>query len=445
MAIEHPTPTESTVKSLYAQAFGCAFEGCRRPLYLINDETGIRTLNSRICHIHARRENGPRWDSNQSDEHNRSFDNLVLMCPEHAALIDDPGMLSAYTPDRLRQLKKAQLADYDRIQQGWALDTEMARRAILASVTPADVHITDSNVSLGGQGGKAPGAAGGGGGAIGRNARGGGGGNGGDYRVDEGDYSLPWPEDASGRIESDELSALGVDYIPGAGGGGAGAVGNSVRGGDGGDGGDQISALIDITQLRHAGFHHAEIVVGKGGENGGDGGDTIVNFVTEDGTVLKTLRASGGQGGGTKVPQGCAEVGPSDVASKFRVSTFLVANSLEMREGLCFMLGADWTDYIVPHLPFDATWPIAFFLRWEAFEWSSPRVIFLSLLRPDGSEVASQALIIPLESGLLGAWRGVLALTATLDSEGTWSLRLHSGDLLLAQLSVAVHNGMVAR
>ena len=105
MTIEHPPPTEATVKFLYAHAFGCAFEGCRRPLYRVDDETGIRTLNSRVCHINARREGGPRWSATQSAELNRSAENLILMCVEHAAAIDAPETLSVYPGHRLREWK----------------------------------------------------------------------------------------------------------------------------------------------------------------------------------------------------------------------------------------------------------------------------------------------------------------------------------------------------
>jgi hypothetical protein len=59
MPIEHPPPTPATVKYLYAHASRCAYQGCSRPLYRVDEQTGARTLNSRICHINARREGGP--------------------------------------------------------------------------------------------------------------------------------------------------------------------------------------------------------------------------------------------------------------------------------------------------------------------------------------------------------------------------------------------------
>ena len=276
MPIEHPLPTEATVKLLYAHAFGCAFEDCPRTLYRLDDETGVRTLNSRVCHINARREGGPRWDPDQSSEVNRSEQNLVLMCVEHAAAIDVHETLSAYPAERLREWKRKQLEQYDRIQQGWVLDSDMAREAIEASLSGADVVVSNSTVNLGGEGGKAPAAGGGGGGAIGRGARGGRGGDGGGHRKDDGHYTLPWPEDCPTHLDMNELAKLGVDYVPGAGGGGAGAIGDGARGGNGGDGGKRVSAIIDIAKLRKAGLHHIDYIVGKGGENGCDGEGTIL-------------------------------------------------------------------------------------------------------------------------------------------------------------------------
>src|SRR6516165_776436 len=59
MSLEDPPPTEATVKYLYAHAYRCAYEGCRRPLYQIDGQTCVRRLNSRVYHINARREGVP--------------------------------------------------------------------------------------------------------------------------------------------------------------------------------------------------------------------------------------------------------------------------------------------------------------------------------------------------------------------------------------------------
>ena len=118
MSIEHRPPTTATIKQLYAHAYRCAHTGCPKPLFRVDDNTGERTLNSLICHIHARSEGGPRWLATQSEQENRSVGNLVLMCREHAAMIDNPLLLSNYTPERLQSFKIEQVAEYDRLTQG---------------------------------------------------------------------------------------------------------------------------------------------------------------------------------------------------------------------------------------------------------------------------------------------------------------------------------------
>jgi hypothetical protein len=109
----------------------------------------------------------------QSAQDNRSEKNLVLTCVGHASTIDDPSSLSAYPVQRLREWKTKQLEEYDRLQQRWSLDPEMAHEAIQASFSNVAVAVVASTINPDGQGGKAPGAGGGGGGAIDLNARGG--------------------------------------------------------------------------------------------------------------------------------------------------------------------------------------------------------------------------------------------------------------------------------
>lgn len=114
MPIEHPPPTETTKRELFAHALRCAYQPCDKPLYRIDEQTGTRILNSEVCHINARRQNGPRWDAQQSPRENQSFDNLVLMCKEHHATIDDFKTVSIYTPHLLRQWKMAQEEEWQR-------------------------------------------------------------------------------------------------------------------------------------------------------------------------------------------------------------------------------------------------------------------------------------------------------------------------------------------
>ncbi|MET9400904.1 hypothetical protein [Kitasatospora sp. NPDC002965] len=135
--ISHPKPKHSTVRQLYATAFRCGKPECRRPLYRTNDETGEWLLNSRVSHIHARSENGPRWDSQMSAEENRSESNLLPLCSDHAAEIDDTP--EHFPPELLREWKKVQVQEYLDLQRSWPLNDEQAEEAAAASF---DAHRT---------------------------------------------------------------------------------------------------------------------------------------------------------------------------------------------------------------------------------------------------------------------------------------------------------------
>jgi hypothetical protein len=435
MPIEHPPPTDASVKFLYAHAFRCAYENCQRPLYRVEEQTGERILNSRICHICARREGGPRWDPNQSGEDNRSQQNLVLMCVEHASTIDEPSTLNAYPADLLRGWKRKQLEEYDRLKQGWAIDTEMAREAIENSFSNVEVLVQNSN--LGSEGGKGPGAGGGGGGAIGPNSRGGQGGPGGAHRIDRGDYTLPWSEQPLAELDP----ALG--FYPGAGGGGAGAIGDGAIGGDGGGGGERVSARIETAALNEAGFDRIEFTVGKGGEHGAKGEDTVLKYVAKDGAVLKTMRAKGGQSGAAFLPDGVAEISAVDInEGHFRIATLMALNAAEFRENLLFALGADWDTFSVTSMPSAVVWHIYCTARWRTLPVPGARGMFISLIHPAGHEASRQTLIIPAE--VIGAHHFIPAhhfihqLPATIDAEGVWTVRVHSGGFVLSELDLRV-------
>ncbi|CAM4410147.1 MAG: hypothetical protein LEGION0403_FIIPPAGN_02676 [Legionella sp.] len=254
---KHKFPSVKTIKELYANAYWCASPGCRRPLYKVDNETGVRTLNSNAAHICARSEGGPRWDPDQTEDENRSINNLLALCLEHAFEIDDIKKVSQYSIEKLQQWKKQQLADFDSLgKQGWSVrneDIEQLRNPIdLVSV-----------ITLGGTGGTAPGAGGGGGGVLGSPySKGGDGGKGGDAIF------------LNGRAGA----------APGAGGGGAGALGKGAIGATGGEGGEIFQKLIQGENV-----HCLEFEIGKGGENGQDGGDTIVKIVNKEKKVIDTL------------------------------------------------------------------------------------------------------------------------------------------------------------
>ena len=120
--IEHRRPAEATIKQLYATAFRCGKPDCTKPLYRMNDETGELILNSRVAHIHARREGGPRWNPTMSEADNRSASNLIPLCLEHADEIDVAPQ--HYSAKLLREWKQAQFAEHQQVQKSWPLNDQ---------------------------------------------------------------------------------------------------------------------------------------------------------------------------------------------------------------------------------------------------------------------------------------------------------------------------------
>ncbi len=76
----------------------CAFPGCQTSLV---DQQG--TFVGQLCHIEAALPRGERFNSKQSNEQRRAFENLVLLCYPHHCVTND---VSAYPPDRLRAMKQ---------------------------------------------------------------------------------------------------------------------------------------------------------------------------------------------------------------------------------------------------------------------------------------------------------------------------------------------------
>ena len=89
----------TTIKRLYAKSSNqCAFSKCTAPI--IVDEIAV----GEICHIKARRKNGPRYDSKLSAAEKDSYANLLLLCRTCHKLIDsDP---ERYTPELLLEFKR---------------------------------------------------------------------------------------------------------------------------------------------------------------------------------------------------------------------------------------------------------------------------------------------------------------------------------------------------
>lgn len=433
--IEHPLPTPATAKLLYALAIRCAYPNCPEPLYREDELSGRWALNSRICHICARSEGGPRWEPSQSPDDNRADGNLLLMCAGHASMIDDMNTMDTYRADLLREWKVAQVEEHRLRQQGWPLTTAMATDAIHTSFTNVAVAIADSVLHLGGEGGRAPGSGGGGGGAIGPSARAGRGGDGG--RITDLD-GRPLPPSELMRF----MAGVSMGPPPGAGGAGSGALGPNALAGDGGNGGDGFSGALDVEP-----GDRFEFEVGEGGQpgylpgqHGSAGGDTVITHRSSDGQIKRVLRARGGAAGASwSMPDDWLPISQSDIDDGcFQISTLFTANSVEMRDGLVFVLGGGWSRFFVPTFPFDTVWPIVCVATWENLSDGHIRGLRLCLSNPDGIETSSQPLDLPAIAVKEKSLTWATGLGVHLDRAGDWRISLRSGDFVLLEMNIAV-------
>jgi hypothetical protein len=77
--------TEQVLKRLFALSRNrCAYPDCTTAIV---QQSG--TLTGDICHIKAQSPGGPRYDATQTAEERHGFDNLILLCKVHHAIVDD--------------------------------------------------------------------------------------------------------------------------------------------------------------------------------------------------------------------------------------------------------------------------------------------------------------------------------------------------------------------
>lgn len=91
-------PVKEVLRALFARSGNqCAFPGCTQSLISTNNK-----FIGQLCHIEAASPGGERYNSNQTDEERRAYDNLILMCYPHHIETDDT---ERYTVDTLKEIK----------------------------------------------------------------------------------------------------------------------------------------------------------------------------------------------------------------------------------------------------------------------------------------------------------------------------------------------------
>ncbi|MGE4414625.1 MAG: ABC-three component system protein [Bacteroidales bacterium] len=103
MANEARNYTRPTLKRLYGLSGNqCAAPDCERVLIA---RDGI-SITSKICHIEAASEDGPRYNSLMTDKERAHFDNLILLCDECHTIIDNKENEVKYPATLLKEWKR---------------------------------------------------------------------------------------------------------------------------------------------------------------------------------------------------------------------------------------------------------------------------------------------------------------------------------------------------
>ena len=78
------SPPIATIKRLFLRTGNwCAFPNCTERLV---ENGGL--LIGEVCHICADKAGGKRYDPTHTDEERQSYENLIVLCPNHHPRID---------------------------------------------------------------------------------------------------------------------------------------------------------------------------------------------------------------------------------------------------------------------------------------------------------------------------------------------------------------------
>jgi hypothetical protein len=121
-----PIPVAKTLFALSGNV--CAYDGCEEKL----TDPSWTTVKADIAHICGDRPGAQRFDPSMTDAERDSFDNLILLCPNHHRMIDglEP---ERHTVEMLREMKQRHESRWER---AWASEDALWRFAALAVSPP---------------------------------------------------------------------------------------------------------------------------------------------------------------------------------------------------------------------------------------------------------------------------------------------------------------------
>lgn len=339
---------------------------------------------------------GNRHDQSMSDDERRAFANLILLCKPHHDLVDTRHP-DRYSAGDLLSWKAEREASQGLVVG--AADAIDERHIEDALVVGALLEVNQSEFQLGGTGGSAPGAGGGGGGVVGSGV-GGSGGPGGPISVGD-----------KARISLDGSPGTS----PGAGGGGGGLL------------------LPGTFARRPAPDEGRE---GLGYSSGVDGQDgQASSFGDAGGQVF--LEAHGGRGA-------LAGDGPRLRSDALRLSMLTLANSIEIRDGLVFLLGAGWQSLSILNLGTTARLPIILLLEAGGVD-PGDYTVRLSVEDPAAETAATVSFPVTVEvAGDALRIPRFVEIDLALTSFGVWRLTAHSDVGPLGSLDLMVKRSGVS-
>lgn len=86
----------------------CSYEKCRNELVIDDTETDNESVIGEVAHIVASKPDGPRGESDLSEEERDKYKNLILLCRNHHKMIDD--QLDTFTVDVLHEMKNSHVS-----------------------------------------------------------------------------------------------------------------------------------------------------------------------------------------------------------------------------------------------------------------------------------------------------------------------------------------------
>lgn len=98
--------TEKAIKLLWANAAGrCSFTDCEERLTIEQAANVAPYTLGEMAHIKGEKARSNRHDKSQTSEERDSYQNLILLCPNHHTLIDKPENEEIYSVDVLIKMK----------------------------------------------------------------------------------------------------------------------------------------------------------------------------------------------------------------------------------------------------------------------------------------------------------------------------------------------------